>query len=74
MFWDVTPDSSVELSEILVFRTLSNVLILKNKLRKHDVSETGFVSVLQVREKPILLGPLERAILHQCPVMKASSF
>jgi hypothetical protein len=48
------------LSEILSFRTLSIVLVLKNK-GKHDVSETGSFSVLRCGKKPILLGPLERA-------------
>jgi hypothetical protein len=33
--------------------------------RKHNVSETGSVSVLRWREEtPILLGPLERANLN----------
>jgi hypothetical protein len=37
----------INLPEILGFRTLSIVLVLKNKLRKHDVLETGSVSVLR---------------------------
>jgi hypothetical protein len=35
------------LSEILGFRNLSIVQVSKNKLKKHDVSETGSVSVLR---------------------------
>jgi hypothetical protein len=38
---------------ILSFRTLSIVLVLKNKLREHDVSETGSVSVLRCGKNPI---------------------
>jgi hypothetical protein len=34
------------LSETLGFRTLSIVLVIKNKVKNHDVSETGSVSVL----------------------------
>jgi hypothetical protein len=36
-----------DLSEILGFRTLSIVLVLKTNKGKHDVSETGSVSVLR---------------------------
>jgi hypothetical protein len=35
------------LSEILGFRTLSIVLVLKTNYEKHDVSETGSVFVLR---------------------------
>jgi hypothetical protein len=50
--------------EILGFRTLSIVLVLKKQTKeKHDFSETGSVSVLRSGKKPILLGPLERASL-----------
>jgi hypothetical protein len=37
--------------------TLSIVRILNNWKKKHDVSETGSVSVLRCRETPTLLGP-----------------
>jgi hypothetical protein len=60
------------LSEILSFRTLSIVLVLKNKLRKHEVSETGSVSVLRCGKKPILLGPLERASPNHNPKRRVS--
>jgi hypothetical protein len=63
------------LSEILSFRTPSIVLALKKKTYgKHDVSETGSVSVLRCGKKPILLGPLERASLNHWiirPVIEA---
>jgi hypothetical protein len=36
--------------------------IKKTNQGKHDVSETGTVSVLRCGKNPILLGPLERAI------------
>jgi hypothetical protein len=39
------------ISEILGFRTLSIVLVFKNKLRKHYVSETASVSVLRTEEQ-----------------------
>jgi hypothetical protein len=39
--------------------------LLKNKQsKKHDVSETGSVSVLRWGKNPTLLGPLERASLN----------
>jgi hypothetical protein len=51
--------------EILDFRTLSIVQVLKDKTKKeHDVSETGSVSVLRWGKKPTLWGPLERASLN----------
>jgi hypothetical protein len=49
------------LSEKLSFRTISIVLVLKTNQGKHEVSETGSVSVLRCGKNPILLGPLERA-------------
>jgi hypothetical protein len=47
-----------------VFGLLPSPCILEN--RKHDVSETGFVSVLRWREEktPTQLGPLKRANLN----------
>jgi hypothetical protein len=53
-------------TELLGFRTLSivRILIITRKKNKHDVSETGFVSVLRWGDTPILLGPLERANLN----------
>jgi hypothetical protein len=47
--------------EILSFRTLSIVLVLKNKLSKTRRFGNWICFRPQVREKPILLGPLERA-------------
>jgi hypothetical protein len=51
---------------LLGFRTLSivRILIITRKKNKHDVSETGSVSILRWGETPILLGPLERANLN----------
>jgi hypothetical protein len=45
------------------FWTSSIVWILKSE-EKHDVPESGSVSVLRWGETPILLGPLERANLN----------
>jgi hypothetical protein len=44
--------------------------------RKHNISETGSVSVLMWGGKsPTLLGPLERAILNYWgPAIEVSSF
>jgi hypothetical protein len=38
--------------------------IKKQTKEKHDVSETGSVSILRWRKIPILLGPLERSSLN----------
>jgi hypothetical protein len=55
----------VYLSEILGFRTLSIVQVLKDITKEeHDVSETGSVSVLTWGKIPTLWGPLERASLN----------
>jgi hypothetical protein len=49
------------LSEILRFRTISIVLVLKSKPRKTRRFGNWVCFRPQVRENPILLGPLERA-------------
>jgi hypothetical protein len=60
-------DDGVQHSDLLSFWTLSIVQYSK-KIREHNVSETGSVSVLRSREgerTPSQLGPLERANLNQ---------
>jgi hypothetical protein len=55
-------------SEILGFRTLSIILVLKNKLRKNTTLRKLILFPSSGEgKKPILLGPLERASLHHSP-------
>jgi hypothetical protein len=58
-----------------LFWTLSIVWYGEDKKKNHNVSETGFVSVLRWmgQDKPTQLGPLERASLNHwtglfCPI------
>jgi hypothetical protein len=62
-------DDGVQHSELLSFWTLSIVQYSRNpkkKIREHNVSETGSVSVLRSGGggTPSLLGPLEIANLN----------
>jgi hypothetical protein len=60
-WFDLLFETSSAYSELLEFWTLSGVL----ETRKHNVSETGSVSILRWEEKtPTQLGPLERPNLN----------
>jgi hypothetical protein len=50
----------LKLSEILGFRTLSIVLVFKKQTKETRRFGNWICFRPQVREKPILLGPLER--------------
>jgi hypothetical protein len=61
-------DDGVQYSELLGFRTYLSSSILET--RKHNVSETGSVSILRRRgETPTLLGPLKRTSITGQPLL-----